>query len=79
MLVIAVIIVVLMLSCVQLSCNPMDCCPTRLLCPWDFPDENTGVGCPFSSPGDLPDPGTEPMSPALAGRVFTTEPQGKPR
>ena len=21
--------------------------PTRLLCPWDFPGENTGVGCRF--------------------------------
>ena len=21
--------------------------PTRLLCPWDFPDKNTGVGCHF--------------------------------
>ena len=31
---------------------------------------------PFSSPGDLPDPGIEPvslMSPALAGRFFTRE------
>ena len=30
---------------------------------------------PFPTPGDLPDPGTEPMnlaSPALAGRFFTT-------
>ena len=26
---------------------------------------------PFPSPGDLPNPGVEPMSPALAGRVFT--------
>ena len=26
-------------------CNPMNSKPTRLLCPWDFPDENTGVGC----------------------------------
>ena len=25
------------LSCVQLFCNPMDCSPTRLLCPRDFP------------------------------------------
>ena len=36
---------------------------------------------PFSPPGDLPDPGIEPMSPAspaLAGRFFTTEPLGKP-
>ena len=33
---------------------------------------------PFPSPGDLPDPGTEPASPALAGGFFTTEPSGKP-
>ena len=31
------------------------------------------------SPGDLPDPGIEPMSPALAGGFFTTEPPRKPR
>ena len=35
-------------------------------------------GLPFPSPGDLPDPGIEPVSPALAGRFFTTEPLGKP-
>ena len=35
-------------------------------------------GLPFPSPGTLPDPGTEPMSPALAGGFFTTEPPGKP-
>ena len=29
------------------------------------------------SPGDLPDPGIEPMSLALAG-FFTTEPPGRP-
>ena len=23
------------------------CPPTRILCPWDFPDWNTGVGCHF--------------------------------
>ena len=28
-------------------------------------------GLPFLSPGDLPDPGLEPRSPALAGRIFT--------
>ena len=27
---------------------------------------------------DLPSPGTEPVSPALANRLFTTEPPGKP-
>ena len=32
----------------------------------------------FPSPGDLPDSGIEPASPALAGGFFTTEPLGKP-
>ena len=32
----------------------------------------------FPSPGDLPDPGIEPVSPALAGRFFTTELPRKP-
>ena len=35
-------------------------------------------GLPFPSPGDHPDPGTEPTSPALVGRFFTTESPGKP-
>ena len=35
-------------------------------------------GLPFPSPGDLPDLGIKPMSPALAGGFFTTEPPGKP-
>ena len=34
-------------------------------------------GLPFPSPEDLPKPGTEFTSPALAGRFFTTEPPGK--
>ena len=29
--------------CLILS-NPMDCSPTRLLRPWDFPGKSTGVG-----------------------------------
>ena len=36
------------------------------------------VGLQFSSPGDLLNPGTESMFPALAGKLFTTEPPGKP-
>ena len=36
-------------------------------------------GSPFPSPGDLSDQGIEPMSPALAGGFFTTEPPGKPQ
>ena len=36
-------------------------------------------GLPFPSLGHLLNPGIEPVSPALAGRFFTTEPPGKPR
>ena len=35
-------------------------------------------GWPFLSPGELPDPGTEPGSPALQADSLLTELQGKP-
>ena len=35
-------------------------------------------GLPFPSPGDLPDPGTEPRSPALQADSLLTELKGKP-
>ena len=35
-------------------------------------------GLPFAPPGDLPNPGIEPVSPALTGGFFTTEPLGMP-
>ena len=28
-------------------CETMDCSPARLLCPWNSPGKNTGVGCHF--------------------------------
>ena len=37
--------VVLGLSCVQLFATLWASKPTRLLCLWDFPGKNTGVGC----------------------------------
>ena len=43
-----------------------------------FPRQEYPNGLPFPSPGDFPDPGMEPTSPALAGGFFTTEPPGKP-
>ena len=36
-------------------------------------------GLPFPSPGDLPDPGIEPGSPALEADALTSEPPGKPQ
>ena len=47
------------------------------LCPWDFPGKSTGVGLPFPSPGDLPDPGVEPGSPTLQADALPPEPPGK--
>ena len=46
-----------------------------------FPGKGTGVGCHFLSPGDLPNPGIEPGSPALQGKADTllSEPPVKPR
>ena len=42
-----------------------------------FSKQEGWSGFPFSSPGDLANSGVEPMSPALAGRFFTTKPPGK--
>ena len=48
-------------SVIQLCLAPGDPMDYNLpACPWDFPGENTGMGYPL--PGDLPDPGVEPMS-----------------
>ena len=47
----------------------------------EFSKQEFGSGLPFPTPGDHPDPEikpTSPMSPALAGAFFTTEPPGKP-
>ena len=35
-------------------------------------------GWPFPSPGNLPNPGMKPASPALAGGLFNIEPPRKP-
>ena len=43
-----------------------------------FSKQEYWSGLPFPSPGDLLNPGIKPSSPTLAGRFFTTEPQGKP-
>ena len=39
----------------------------------EFSRQKYWSGLPFPSPGDLPHPGIEPASPALAGTFFTAE------
>ena len=41
-------------------CDPMDCSPPRLLCPWNFPGKNTGVGSPSLLQGIFPTQGSNP-------------------
>ena len=51
----------------------------RLLCPCDFPSKNTVNGLPFPLPGDLLDPGIEPMSPAPQADSLLPSYQGSPK
>ena len=47
-----------------------------------FSQEKYWSGLPYLPPGDFPNPGiepTSPVSPALSGGFFTTEPLGKPQ
>ena len=50
---------------------------TRLLCPWNSPGKNTGVGLPFPSPGALPNPGVKPQSLALQTDSLPSESTGR--
>ena len=45
--------------------------------PLEFTRQEYWGGLPFPSPGDLPDPGIEPRSPALQADSLPSEPLGK--
>ena len=44
----------------------------------EFSRQEYWSGLPFPSPGDLPDPGIEPRSPAWQADSLLSEPAGKP-
>ena len=44
----------------------------------ELPGQEYWSGLPFLSPGDIPDPGIEPVSPALQEDSLQSEPLGKP-
>ena len=50
----------------------------RLLCPWDFPDKNTGVGCHFL-PQESSWSRDRTQVPALQGDSLPPELPGKPQ
>ena len=55
-------------------CDAMTCSPPGSSV--GFPREEYWSGLLFHTPGDLPDPGIKPTSPAFAGGFLTTEPSG---
>ena len=63
-------------SCLTL-CDPVDC---SLAGPFvhEFSRQEYWSGLPFPFPGDLPDPGIEPGSPALQAESLPLELPGKP-
>ena len=74
-------------QCVCVSAQSLQSCLT--LCdPMDYSLPGSSVheilqsrlwsGLPCSPPGDLPDPGIEPVSPALQSDSSPSEPPGKP-
>ena len=56
-------------------CDPMDC---SLLCPWNSPGNNTGLGRHFLLQGIFPIPWIKPTSPALQAVSLLPESPGKP-
>ena len=63
-------------SCLTL-CNPVNCIAHQAPLSMGFSRQEYWSGLPFPPPGDLPDPGIEPRSPALQADALTSEPPGK--
>ena len=57
-------------SVVSDSMQPHRLWPVRLLCPWNSPSKNTGVGCYSLLQGVFPIQGLKPIS-LIVGRFFT--------
>ena len=66
------------MQCESLSVVSNSLRPHGIYSPWNSQGQNTGMGKPFPSPGDLPNPGIKPRSPTLQEDSLPAEPQGKP-
>ena len=62
----------------QLSPTLCDPIVARLLCPWNSPGKNTGVGCHVLLQGILLTQGSNPGSPVLQVDSLPSEPRAKP-
>ena len=83
------ITICVLIMCVCVSCfvmsdswQPHELWPARLLCPWDFPGKNTGMGCHFLPQGIFltqgSNPGIKPRSPVLQADSLPSDPPRKP-
>ena len=69
-----VLVLVLVAQSCPTLCDPMDCSPLSMR----FSRQGYWSGSPFPFPGDLPNPGIKPGSPALQADSLPTELQGRP-
>ena len=61
------------------SVQPYGPYPARLLCPWGLSRQEYWSGLPCPPPGDLPNPGIKPRSPALQADFLPFELRGSPK
>ena len=59
--------------------RPQGLKPTSLLWPWGFSRQEYWSRLPCPPPGDLPNPGIKPRSPALQANSLPSEQPGKPK
>ena len=76
---VAVCCAVLCLSVMSESLWPDELQPTILLCPWDSPGQNTGVGSLFLLQGIFPSQGSKPGLPHCRRILYHLSHQGSPR
>ena len=77
------IIMIVLFVCVCVSCSVVsDFLPTHIAhqapLPMEFSRQEYWSGLSFPSPGDLPNPGIEPRSPASEADSLPSVPPGKP-
>ena len=61
------------LSCIRLVATPVDCSPTRLLCPWGFSRQESWGGLPLPPPdplGIFPNRGMEPLVSCMGRKIL---------
>ena len=69
--------IVIIKHCVTTLCNPMDCVAYQAPLSIEFSRQGYWSGLPFPSPGDIPNSGIKPGSPALQADALLSDLLGK--